>query len=163
MHLSQWRLQTRCQNINFDVALQVATATSQTRCQNKNLSSSNALALKGDGRWNSHWFAARHAQNTPTGFRPTHFRFASGARVIYPTVEIGLKMFNLEINWARLHFEWWSGMGWWFTYWLQLDDLTKLNNYTNIVSLKRMGVVVVVMVFGLVLMLDGNWGGGEAV
>ena len=50
MHLSQWRLQTRCQNINFDVALQVATATSQTRCQNKNLSSSNALALKGDGR-----------------------------------------------------------------------------------------------------------------
>ena len=64
MHLSQRRLQTRCQNINS--------------------SSSNALmALKGDGRWNSHWFIARYVQNTPTGFRPTHFRFASGARVIY--------------------------------------------------------------------------------
>ena len=63
-HLSQERLQTRCQNINS--------------------SSSNALALKGDERWNSHCFFARYAQNTPTGFRLTHIRFAMGARVIYP-------------------------------------------------------------------------------
>ena len=63
MHLSQQRLQTRSQNINS--------------------SSSYALALKGDGRLNSHWFVACYPQNTPTGFRPTHFRFASGARVIY--------------------------------------------------------------------------------
>ena len=32
-----------------------------------NLSCSNALALKGDGRWRSHWFTACYAQNTPTG------------------------------------------------------------------------------------------------
>ena len=62
MHLSQQRLQTRCQNMN--------------------LLSSNALDLKGDGRWNPRWFVARYAQNTPTGFRPTHFRVASGATVI---------------------------------------------------------------------------------
>ena len=41
MHLSQQRLQTRCQNINS--------------------STSNALPLKGYGRWNSHWFIARYA------------------------------------------------------------------------------------------------------
>jgi carbon monoxide dehydrogenase subunit G len=46
MHLSQRRLQTRCQNINS--------------------SDKNALmALKGDGRWHSHWFIARYAQTTP--------------------------------------------------------------------------------------------------
>ena len=33
---------------------------------------------------NSHWFIARYAQNTPMGLRPTHFRFASGQRLIYP-------------------------------------------------------------------------------
>ena len=43
MHLSQWRLQTRCQNINF-----------------------NALALKWDRRLNSHWIIAHYAQNTRT-------------------------------------------------------------------------------------------------
>ena len=53
MHLSQRRLQTRRQNINW--------------------SSSNALALKGDGRWNSHCFIARYAQNTPTGFQINPF------------------------------------------------------------------------------------------
>ena len=48
MHLSHRRLQMCCQNIN--------------------LSDSNALmALKGDGRWHSHWFIARYAQTTPTG------------------------------------------------------------------------------------------------
>ena len=25
------------------------------------------MALKGDGRWHSHWFIARYAQTTPTG------------------------------------------------------------------------------------------------
>ena len=43
MHLSQRRLQTRCQNIN--------------------LSNSNALniaLMAGDGKWNSHWFIKRY-------------------------------------------------------------------------------------------------------
>ena len=42
------------------------------------------LALKGDGRWNSHCFIARYAKKTPTAFRPTRFRFVPGARAIYP-------------------------------------------------------------------------------
>ena len=28
------------------------------------------MALKGDGRWNSHWFIACYAQNTPTQTKP---------------------------------------------------------------------------------------------
>ena len=47
MHLSQWRLQKHCQNIN--------------------LSSLNAFALRRGGRWHSHWFISCYAQNTPTG------------------------------------------------------------------------------------------------
>ena len=41
MHLSQWRLQTALSKYQ--------------------LVKSNALALKGDGRWNCHWFIARYA------------------------------------------------------------------------------------------------------
>ena len=58
------------------------------------LLNSHALTAKGEGRWNGRWFIcrwficrwfiARYAQNTPTGFRPTRFRFASGARVSFP-------------------------------------------------------------------------------
>ena len=71
MHLSHRRLQTRCQNINS--------------------SDSNALmALKGDGRWHSHWFV--HVTPKPhlqvyRLFQTNLFRFASGARVIYPQVK----------------------------------------------------------------------------
>ena len=34
---------------------------------NINSSSSNVLALKGDGRWKPHKFIACYAKNTPTG------------------------------------------------------------------------------------------------
>ena len=44
----------------------------------------SAPALKGNVRWRSDWLFSRYAQTTPSYFRPTHFRFASGARVIYP-------------------------------------------------------------------------------
>ena len=37
---------------------------------------SNALALKADGRWNSHWFIARYSQNT-YGFQTNPFRHKS--------------------------------------------------------------------------------------
>ena len=50
MHLSQRRLKICCPNSN---------------------SSSNALALKGNGRRHSHWFIAWYAQNTPTNNKAT--------------------------------------------------------------------------------------------
>ena len=54
------------------VAMHMSHRRLQTRCQNINSSDSNALmALKGDGRWHSHWFIARYAQTTPTGNEAT--------------------------------------------------------------------------------------------
>ena len=49
------------------VVIHLSHQSLQTHCQNINSSDSNALmALKGDGRWHSHWFIARYAKTTPT-------------------------------------------------------------------------------------------------
>ena len=53
--------------LEFHVVMHLSQRRLQMRCENINLSSWNALAFKGDGRWHSHWFIACYAQNTPTG------------------------------------------------------------------------------------------------
>ena len=59
-------------NFEIHVVMHLSHRRLQTCCQNINSSDSNALmALKGDGRWHSHWFIALYAQTTPTGNKAT--------------------------------------------------------------------------------------------
>ena len=67
-------------HVVMNVSAEIANALSKYH-----LVESNALALKGAGRGNSHWLIARYAQNTLRVSEPTHFSFAPGARAIYPS------------------------------------------------------------------------------
>ena len=68
------------------VVMHLSAAETANALSKYQLVKSNVLALKGDGRWHSHWFLAGYAQeNTPTEYQPILDLRRAQSRFISPS------------------------------------------------------------------------------